>query len=125
MPHPPEELPLTPLTMAVLLALANGDRHGYALMEEVERQTEGTLRPGTGSLYAALQRLMDGGLIAEAEGDAAAGPGRPRKTYRITGAGREMVRAEARRMARVLELARARSLGPEGGKGLRPAGGEA
>lgn len=125
MPHPSEDLPLTPLTMALLLALAGEDRHGYALMEEVERQTEGTLRPGTGSLYAALQRLMDDGLIAEAKGDASGGPGRPRKTYRITHRGREMVRAEAQRMARVLELARARRLGPGGEGGLRPAGGEA
>ena len=110
MPHPPEDLPLTPLTMALLLALADGDRHGYALMDEVERQTGGTLRPGTGSLYAALERLMADVFIAETEGDAAGRPGRPRKTFRITEAGREVARAEARRMERVLEIARERAL---------------
>lgn len=124
MPDPAEAVPLTPLTMAVLLALAGGDRHGYALMEEVERQTEGTLKPGTGSLYAALQRLLDEGLIEEAPGAPEGGRGRPRKTYRITGAGRATARAEARRMARVLELARARALGPAEG-GMSHAEGEA
>ena len=61
--------PLSPLTMAILLALADGALHGYALMREVERQTEGTLTPGTGSLYAALYRLADEGLIEEAPAD--------------------------------------------------------
>ena len=60
---PNEPLPLTPLSMAILLALAGGDRHGYALMQEIEEQTDGALRPGTGSLYAGLQRLMADGLI--------------------------------------------------------------
>jgi DNA-binding PadR family transcriptional regulator len=110
----PDDLPLTPLTMAVLLALADGDRHGYALMQDVKRQTEGTLRPGTGSLYAALDRLTDDGLIAGAPGEPGPGPGRPRKVYRITDEGRAMVRAEARRMLRVLVVARERSLAPEG-----------
>lgn len=124
MPPSPNALPLTPLTMAILLALADGDRHGYALMQDVERQSEGTLRPGTGSLYAALQRLMDDELIAEAPGEPDPGPGRPKKVYRITEAGREMVRAEARRMVRVLEVARQRALAPEGPGGLSTAGGE-
>ena len=57
-------LPLTPLSTAILLGLAEGARHGYAIMKEVERQTDGRLTPGAGSLYAALQRLQDDGLIA-------------------------------------------------------------
>lgn len=124
MPPPHDALPLTPLTMAILLALADDERHGYALMQDVERQSEGTLRPGTGSLYAALQRLMDDGLIAEAPGEPDPAPGRPKKVYRITEAGREMARAEARRMARVLNMARDRELAPEGPGGLSTAGGE-
>ena len=58
-----ELLPLSPLTMAILLALADGDRHGYALMQEIEQQTDGALKPGTGSLYAGLQRLMGDTLM--------------------------------------------------------------
>ena len=130
-PHPPDALPLTPLTMAILLALAEGDAHGYALMREVERQTEGTLQPGTGSLYAALERLEEDGLIDEAQ--PVEGRDRRRRYYRITARGRALARAEARRMERVLSLARQRDLAagpgsPEGGSEgpeVAPAGGEA
>jgi DNA-binding PadR family transcriptional regulator len=55
----PPTVPLTPLSHAVLLALADADRHGYGIIKEVERQTAGTLSPGTGTLYAALQRMQD------------------------------------------------------------------
>ncbi len=65
-------LPLTPLSLTMLLGLADGARHGYAIMREVERQTEGRLSPGAGSLYAALQRLQDHGLIAAAPARSAA-----------------------------------------------------
>jgi DNA-binding PadR family transcriptional regulator len=103
-----ELLPLSPLSMAILLSLADGDRHGYALMEEIERQTEGAVRPGTGSLYAGLQRLMADGLIRESDGEA--GADRRRRYYAITDAGREMARAEARRMLRVLNIAAKKDL---------------
>lgn len=119
-------LPLSPLTMAILLALAERELHGYALMREVEAQTDGALVPGTGSLYAALYRLADGGLIEAAEPgvDESAAPGRPRKRYRLTRAGRSLAAAEAARMARVLEVARVR-LRAERGPDLNPAGGDA
>lgn len=61
----PTEAPLTPMSMALLVALGAGDLHSYALLREIEVRSEGRLRPGTGSLYAALQRLMEEGLIAE------------------------------------------------------------
>jgi DNA-binding PadR family transcriptional regulator len=112
--------PLSPLTMSILLALAGGETHGYALMKEVERQSEGVLKPGTGSLYAALQRLIDAGLIDEAAHVAAPREDSRRKHYRITVEGRRATRAEAARMMRVLEIARARSLAPDvepGGRG--------
>ena len=105
-----EMLPLSPLTMAILLALADGERHGYALMKEIEAQTDGTLRPGTGSLYAGLQRLLSDGLIREAEPTEEAD--RRRRSYAITQSGREMVSAEARRMMRVIEVASRRDLAP-------------
>lgn len=110
-----ELLPLSPLSMAVLLALAEGNRHGYALMQDIEAQTDGALKPGTGSLYAGLQRLMADGLIREAEGEP--GADRRRRYYAITDEGREAARAEARRLLRVLNVAASRELAP----GLRPA----
>jgi len=108
-----EALPLTPLSMAILLALAGGDRHGYALMKEIERQTDGMLKPGTGSLYAALQRLMDDGLIEESPELPAPDHDQRRRYYRITEAGREMALAETRRMMRVLDVAREKRLAPD------------
>lgn len=110
---PRDQLPLTPLTMAILLALADRDLHGYALMKEVEEQSDGRLAPGTGSLYAALQRLMDDGLIDESPEAPGPGDDPRRKYYRITAAGRAVARAEAERMVQVVAVARARALGPE------------
>lgn len=104
------QAPLTPLTMAILLALAEEDQHGYGLMRDVEIQTEGELVPGTGSLYAALQRLVEDGLIMDSPVQPAEGEDRRRKYFRITAAGRSAARAEAARMVRVLETARKRAL---------------
>lgn len=106
----PAQRPLTPLTMAILLALATEDLHGYALMQEVEAQTDGAIVPGTGSLYAALERLAEDGLVMDSLRRPAAGEDRRRKYHRITAAGRAAARAEALRMARVLETARAKAL---------------
>lgn len=117
MPDAEDLLPLTPLSMAILLALADGARHGYALMKEIEEQTEGTLRPGTGSLYAGLQRLVSDGLIREAEGGADAD--RRRRYYAITERGRALAEAEARRMLRVLAVASRKDLAPEVGRPVR------
>lgn len=105
-----DRLPLTPLSMAILLALADGERHGYALMQEIEAQTDGALRPGTGSLYAGLQRLMADGLIRESVGEE--GADRRRRYYAITDEGREVARAEAQRMLRVLGVAARKRLAP-------------
>lgn len=106
-------LPLTPLSMAVLLALADRDRHGYALMREIERQTDGAVVPGTGSLYAALQRLMEDGLITESTELPAPDQDQRRRYYTITDDGRALARAEARRMLRVLNMARDKRLLPD------------
>lgn len=108
------DAPLTPLSLAVLVTLGGGDRHGYALLREVEERSQGKLSPGTGSLYAALQRLMDEGLLVES-------PERPdddddarRKYYRITEAGRAAVAAEARRLEELLADARRHGMIPVG-----------
>lgn len=126
-PDPPldDRLPLTPLTMAILLSLAAGDCHGYALMQKVEKVSGGNLSPGTGSLYAALERLMNDGLIEEAPDDGEPTPGRPRKVHRITDAGRAAARAEAGRMVDVVRIAKERSLIPDELSGLGWVGGEA
>lgn len=110
---PRESLPLTPLSLAVLLALAGEDLHGYAILKDVERQSEGRLRVGTGTLYSALQRMVDEGLIAEAPDAAGPDEDSRRKYYTLTDAGRDVCRAEALRLARVLEVASERRLVPE------------
>ena len=63
-------VPLTPAVLHVLLALAEGQRHGYAILKDVERQTDGAVRMGPGTLYGTLQRLMDQGMVEEADGPA-------------------------------------------------------
>jgi DNA-binding PadR family transcriptional regulator len=100
--------------MEILLALAEGDLHGYALMQALELQTDGALTPGTGTLYAALQRMMDEGLIVESPDLPAPDEDQRRRYYRLTSSGREAARAESRRLTRVLERARERRLAGEG-----------
>jgi DNA-binding PadR family transcriptional regulator len=102
--------PLTPLSMALLVALGGGDQHGYALLREVDERSGGRLRPGTGSLYAALQRLMDEGLIIESPRRPAEADDARRKYYRITASGRRAVADEAVRMETLLADARRRGL---------------
>lgn len=122
-PEIDEMLPLTPLSLAILLSLAEEDRHGYAIMKDVEAQTRGEVTVGTGSLYAALQRMVDEGLIEESPEAPDPDEDQRRKYYRVTESGREVSRAEARRLARVLEVAENRRLLPEGWPGTRPAEG--
>ena len=98
--------PLTPLSMAILLALMDGPQHGYALMQEVEAQTG--RRPGTGTLYAALDRLEAEDHIAECDVEAAEDA--RRRYFGITPAGIAAARAESARMLNVLDHARARSV---------------
>ena len=117
---PSSLLPLTPLSLAILLALADGDLHGYAIIKEVERQTEGRLRVGTGSLYAALQRMGDEALIAESPDEPPPGADARRRYYRLTAFGREVARQETLRIARVLAVAREKRIAPEAGLPLRP-----
>ena len=110
----PSPDPLTPLSMAILLALAERDLHGYALLQEIEAQTGGSLSPATGTLYAALERLADEELIVESPDLPAPNEDQRRRYYRITLAGRAAAAAESRRMEHVIRIARKR-LAPEGG----------
>ena len=104
----PDATPLSPQVFHILLALAGGPVHGYAIMQEVERETDGTIRLGPGTLYGAIRRLRQDELIEEVESDAGDG----RRCYRLTSAGRAAVRREAARLERLVEAARARRLLP-------------
>jgi DNA-binding PadR family transcriptional regulator len=104
-------LPLTPAVFQILLALSNGERHGYAIMREVAADTNGSLQLGPGTLYGSLKRMVAGRLIEEADE-------RPdpdldderRRYYRITDFGMKAVRAEAERLATAVSAARAKRL---------------
>ena len=113
MPFKPSDsiLPLTPISFEVLLALLGGERHGYAILQKVEARLTGKLPLRTGTMYRALARLMDEGLIERA-GSAGHEDAR-RRYYRITAHGRATAQAEARRLADQVEAARAHRLLPE------------
>jgi DNA-binding PadR family transcriptional regulator len=105
------QLPLTPLSTGILLALAAQELHGYALMKAVEEQSDGVLTSGTGTLYAALTRLLEDGLIEVCQ--RATGDQRRGKSYTISDAGRELLRAEANRLNAIVRRARDVNLGPD------------
>jgi DNA-binding PadR family transcriptional regulator len=100
--------PLPAAAFQIMLALSDGDLHGYAIMREVEEQTGGRLRLGPGTLYGSIQALLEGKLIEEVDR-----PGEieeRRRYYRLTVAGRKRMRSEAEKMADVLRVARARKI---------------
>jgi DNA-binding PadR family transcriptional regulator len=103
--------PLPAAAFQIMLALAGGDLHGYAIMREVEEQTGGRLRLGPGTLYGSIQALLEGKLVEEVDrpGDTEAHRER-RRYYRLTVAGRKLMRSEAEKMADVLRVARARKI---------------
>ena len=112
----PNLLPLTPPVFHILLALADEERHGYGIMQDVARQTNGALQLGPGTLYGCLKRILAAGLVEESDErpDTELDDER-RRYYRMTDLGRSVVRAEARRLAEAVTAARAR-LGLAGGK---------
>ena len=107
-------LPLTPISFEILLALADGDRHGYAILQAVEARLGARLPLRTGTMYRALARLLDEGLIDEVPGAGDADD--RRRTYRISSEGRRVVRADAERLADQVEAARAHRLLPSSKK---------
>ena len=113
MPFKPSDsvLPLTPISFEVLLALLEGELHGYAILQAVEGRLAGKLPLRTGTMYRALARLMDEGLIERVGRDSDEDP--RRRYYRITAFGRQTAKAEARRLADQVEAARAHRLLPE------------
>lgn len=112
---PSNYLPLTNLAFHILLALGDGPRHGYAIIRDIEERTQGAMRLRSGTLYTALQRLQDGGLIQEGERRPA--PDRDdqrRRYYEITAVGRRMARLESARLAAMLTTAREKHLADGG-----------
>src|SRR5215212_4046732 len=101
-------LPLPPATFHILVALADEDRHGYAIMQDVTQRTAGALKLGAGTLYRSVQRMLEQGLISEVSTRPAPElDDERRRYYRITPFGRTVARAEARRLSQMLKLARA------------------
>lgn len=104
-------LPLTPAVFHILLALADGEKHGYAIMKEVSQRTEGSMRMGPGTLYGSLGRMLDSGLIeaSEERPDAEADDER-RRYYRLSDFGLRVAKAEAHRLAQLLHIAQAKQV---------------
>jgi DNA-binding PadR family transcriptional regulator len=113
-PQPASFLPLPVATFHILMAVAEEDRHGYAIIQEVAARTGGELRLSAGTLYRSIQRMLEQGLLTETRE-------RPdpeldderRRYYRITPLGAAVARAEARRLAQLVKLARASGFAPE------------
>jgi DNA-binding PadR family transcriptional regulator len=108
LPDPDSLLPLPSATFHILMALAAGDRHGYAIIQDIAARTTGKLRLGAATLYRSLQRMLEQGLIVET-GDRPAPEldDERRRYYRITHYGESVARAEARRVTELVRLARA------------------
>jgi DNA-binding PadR family transcriptional regulator len=98
--------PLTTAMFHVLLALSDGDKHGYAILKEVDDQTSGEVQLSTGTLYGIIKRLLESGLIKEVRKPSLKHDDPRRRYYRITPPGTEMVVGEAKRLEKELERAR-------------------
>ena len=100
-------LPLPEATFHILMAVAEDDRHGYAIIQEVATRTDGMLKLSPGTLYRSIQRMLEQGLIQEtAERPAPELDDERRRYYRITSFGIAVAKAEARRLAQLVKLAR-------------------
>ena len=107
-------LPLPPATFHILLALVDQDRHGYAILQDIEARTGGELRLSAGTLYRSIARMVEQGLIVEVNRrPSAREDDERRRYYRVTPFGRAVARAEMARLAELVRLARARGLTPE------------
>ena len=112
-PQPASLLPLPPATFHILMAVASEDRHGYAIIQDIERRTGGQLRLSAGTLYRSIQRMLEQGLLVETtERPAPKLDDERRRYYRITPFGTEVARAEARRLADLVSMARASGFAP-------------
>ena len=114
-PHPQAEslLPLPPAAFHILMAVADEDRHGYAIIQDVAERTGGELKLSAGTLYRSIQRMLDQGLLVETqERPAPELDDERRRYYRITPFGAAVARAEARRLMQLVKLARSSGFVP-------------
>jgi DNA-binding PadR family transcriptional regulator len=106
-------LPLLPATFHILVALADEDRHGYAIIQDVAARTDGSIRLSPGTLYRSIQRMLEDGLIVETdERPAPEDDDERRRYYRLTTLGAAVAKAEAARLMDLVRMARARGLAP-------------
>ena len=128
---PENLLPLTPVALNILLALADEERHGYGIGVEVRERTGGKMRLGPGTLYGSIKRMVDGGLIEESEGraDEEIEDGRGgydagrRRYYRLTGFGERVLAAELARLEDVGRTAQAKGYFAPSGRDASSTGG--
>ena len=107
-PRPDTLLPLPPAVFHILMAVADEDRHGYAIIQEVRSRTNGGVRLSPGTLYRSIQRMLDDDLIVEVQDRPAPElDDERRRYYRITKTGRAVAREEANRLSELVRLARA------------------
>ncbi len=107
MSDPRSYLPLTGPVFQILLAIAGGERHGYGILLEIERRSEGAVKMGTGTLYTAIKRMLVSGLIEQSRSRPHPSEDDERRTYyQLTTLGAQVVRAEAARMDSLVGLAR-------------------
>lgn len=109
-------LPLTPAALNILLALADEERHGYGIMQEVRRRTEGKMRLGPGTLYGSIKRMLENGMIEES--DERPDPeldDQRRRYYRLTEFGQQVAAAEIERLESLVRAARVKGITPRPG----------
>jgi DNA-binding PadR family transcriptional regulator len=116
---PDEYLPLTPAMLDIVVALADDELHGYAIMREVRRRTDGRKRLAPGTLYRSLRQMRERGLVAESEERPEASlDDERRRYYRLTDLGRRVAVAEVERLEGLVQAARSKGLAPS----ARPSG---
>jgi DNA-binding PadR family transcriptional regulator len=109
-------LPLQPATFHILVALADDDRHGYAIIQDVSARTNGAIKLSPGTLYRSIQRMLEEGLIIETdERPSPEDDDERRRYYRLTPLGTAVAKAEAARLMDLVRMARARGLAPRKG----------
>jgi DNA-binding PadR family transcriptional regulator len=111
-PREPEEmLPLTPAVLHIMLALVDGERHGYGIMQEIAQRSGGKMRMGPGTLYGSLKRMIEDGLIEESgERPDSALDDERRRYYRLNSFGQRVISAEIRRLEQIIQVAHAKHL---------------